>query len=107
MTKEDGLANGQPYGTPGEPGRLDVNGVEWFACDPYPTWFRWETIEGGKEVLHTNPARWADEPDPEMTHARDPEECFGEDKHHDGCDGIVRAKWSGVGCTCGSLWYCL
>lgn len=21
--------------------RLDVNGVAWFACDPYPTWYRW------------------------------------------------------------------
>ena len=21
-------------------GRYDVNGVEWFACDPYPTWYR-------------------------------------------------------------------
>ncbi|WIC90049.1 hypothetical protein SEA_SISKO_67 [Gordonia phage Sisko] len=23
-------------------GRVDVNGTEWFACDPYPTWYRWE-----------------------------------------------------------------
>ncbi|QDF17598.1 hypothetical protein SEA_YAGO84_67 [Gordonia phage Yago84] len=23
-------------------GRIDVDGVEWFACDPYPTWYRWE-----------------------------------------------------------------
>lgn len=39
----------------GTPGRLDVNGVEWWACDPYPTWYRWD---GG--YLYTNPAAWAD-----------------------------------------------
>lgn len=33
-------------------GRLDVNGVEWWACDPYPTWYRWEDGE-----LYT---RWYD-----------------------------------------------
>ena len=22
--------------------RLDVDGVAWSACDPYPTWYRWE-----------------------------------------------------------------
>jgi hypothetical protein len=32
-------------------GRIDVDGVEWFACDPYPTWFTWSggnliTLEG-------------------------------------------------------------
>lgn len=21
--------------------RLDKDGTEWYACDPYPTWFRW------------------------------------------------------------------
>lgn len=26
-------------------GRLDLEGVEWFTCDPYPTWFRWENGE--------------------------------------------------------------
>lgn len=39
----------------GTPGRLDVNGVEWWACDPYPTWYRWEG-----DHLYTNPAAWAD-----------------------------------------------
>lgn len=29
----------RPY-TGGKPGRVDVNGVEWWACDPYPTWYR-------------------------------------------------------------------
>ena len=22
--------------------RLDSDGVAWYACDPYPTWYRWE-----------------------------------------------------------------
>ena len=47
------LAYRRPYGDGNKPGRKDVNGVEWWACDPYPTWFRWE---GG--VLYTNPAAW-------------------------------------------------
>lgn len=25
----------------GQP-RLDKDGVGWYACDPYPTWYRWE-----------------------------------------------------------------
>lgn len=28
------------WGHPDGP-RLDVDGVAWFACDPYPTWYRW------------------------------------------------------------------
>lgn len=47
----------QPYRGQSEvPGRLDVNGVEWWACDPYPTWYRWEG-----PVLRTDPADWPDE----------------------------------------------
>lgn len=23
-------------------GRLDIDGVEWFACDPYPSWYRYD-----------------------------------------------------------------
>lgn len=26
-------------------GRTDVDGTIWFACDPYPTWYRWEEGE--------------------------------------------------------------
>lgn len=29
----------------GKPGRIDSAGVEWFACDPYPTWYRRENNE--------------------------------------------------------------
>lgn len=28
------------YQWPG-PGKVDNEGIEWFACDPYPTWYRW------------------------------------------------------------------
>lgn len=34
-------------------GRLDINGVEWWACDPYPTWYRWDG-----DSLYTDPAEW-------------------------------------------------
>lgn len=43
-------------GTPGE-GRLDVDGVEWFACDPYPTWFRWED---GDLIVPEGNVTWAE-----------------------------------------------
>jgi hypothetical protein len=43
----------EPYRSGEGPGRLDIDGVEWWACDPYPTWFRWENGE-----LFTNPAEW-------------------------------------------------
>ena len=39
----------QPHRT-GTPGRFDSEGKEWHACDPYPTWYRWENGE-----LFTNP----------------------------------------------------
>lgn len=40
-------------------GRLDVDGTEWFACDPYPTWYRYD----GPQLFtrdYDSPA-WADE----------------------------------------------
>lgn len=49
------MTEGQKY-RGGGPGRLDVNGVEWWACDPYPTWYRWEGSQ-----LFTDPAGWPDE----------------------------------------------
>lgn len=52
---DDFRAKGRPYNDPEQPGRLDVNGVEWWACDPYPTWYRWENGE-----LFRDPAEWAD-----------------------------------------------
>lgn len=98
----------QQFGNPEEPGRLDVNGVEWWACDPYPTWFRWDDMETLSGALHTNPARWADLP-PIDTSASvmPPEECWGSDRHTPGCDQVIRTQWSGVACDCGARWYCL
>lgn len=46
-------AHGRPYNDYTKPGRKDIDGVEWWACDPYPTWYRWENNE-----LFTNPQRW-------------------------------------------------
>lgn len=52
------------------PGRLDVNGVEWWACDPYPTWFRWEDGH-----LYTNHAAWTEEEYPEDELERNKTSC--------------------------------
>lgn len=46
--------NDQPY-TGGNPGRIDSSGVEWFACSPYPTWYRWE----GDELIHLGDGDYA------------------------------------------------
>lgn len=46
------------YEDPSKPGRMDVNGEEWWACDPYPTWYRW--AEG--DVVHGPSGQWADKP---------------------------------------------
>lgn len=43
----------QPYRDGNQPGRLDINGIEWWACDPYPTWYRWDD-----EELRTDPDEW-------------------------------------------------
>lgn len=52
----------EPYrwDSPETPGRLDVNGVEWWACDPYPTWYRWDESNGIENDfgLRTDPADW-------------------------------------------------
>ena len=37
-------------------GRLDINGLEWFTCDPYGTWYRIERDE--QSVAY--PIKWAD-----------------------------------------------
>ena len=41
METEQNAESVRPFTWPG-PGRLDSYGVEWWACDPYPTWYRWE-----------------------------------------------------------------
>lgn len=49
------------YGTPG---RKDVNGIVWWACDPYPTWYRFERDKDGKPIgdpILGPSGPWADE----------------------------------------------
>lgn len=48
----------RPFEDTSKPGRLDVFGQEWWACDPYPTWFFWRDGELHKP---NEPIRWADE----------------------------------------------
>lgn len=45
----------------GGEGRLDVNGVRWWACDPYPTWYRWDDRNLHVRGEDGNPAPWARE----------------------------------------------
>jgi hypothetical protein len=52
----------RPYEDHTKPGRLDINGVEWWACDPYPTWYRY-VGEWGFD-LRLIPAAWEDEREP-------------------------------------------
>lgn len=42
----------------GGEGRLDADGVRWWACDPYPTWYRWEGGELFTDIDRT--AEWAE-----------------------------------------------
>lgn len=52
----------QPYRDPHHRGRLDVNGVEWWVCDPYPTWYRWEGRDLHTRSAYDEEIEWADEP---------------------------------------------
>ena len=46
------------YDDPSKPGRLDANGVEWWACDPYPTWYR--RGEDDKVIVPGEEPEWVD-----------------------------------------------
>ena len=64
----------RPYGDPTKPGRKDIDGVEWWACDPYPTWYRWEN---GELFTKWRP-RWPPEEgvfDPETRYCLQPNAC--------------------------------
>jgi hypothetical protein len=52
-----------PFTNPHKPGRKDRGGVEWWACDPYPTWFRYENEK--VVVPGDGFPGWADEPEPQ------------------------------------------
>ena len=43
-----------------KPGRLDVDGIEWYATDPYPTWFRRDKT--GEIIEPYDEPEWADKP---------------------------------------------
>lgn len=55
----------RPFMDPSQPGRLDRDGVQWYATDPYPTWFR-RDADGA--VIHRpwgdGFPGWADQPVP-------------------------------------------
>lgn len=46
-----------PYSDPLKPGRVDKKGIEWWACDPYPTWYRW--VRNKVYVRTSKSAAWA------------------------------------------------
>lgn len=46
------------WGDPTKPGRVDRDGIEWWACDPYPTWYRWE--DGKLHLRGAQAAVWGD-----------------------------------------------
>lgn len=50
------------FDDPARTGRLDRDGVQWWACDPYPCWFRWP--DGGELIEAPRGIAWADEPKP-------------------------------------------
>ncbi len=48
------------------PGRKDIDGIEWWACDPMATWYRWEN----GELFTKYDDNWpADDPRIELTRA--------------------------------------
>jgi len=104
------MTDGERHTTRDDP-RLDVNGVEWFACDPYPTWFRWENMDTlSGELILGHHVRWADEDYPlPPEELRAPEDCYGHDNHRGGCDGRIteRPPGGGVACKCRARWFCL
>lgn len=95
----------RPYTWETGVGRLDRDGVEWFACDPYPTWFRWAD---GKLITKALP----DFADSRRAENRDHIErlLYSNGPHKKGCDRKVRAKsiqsGGGISCPCGARWFC-
>lgn len=102
-------APARPYTWETGVGRVDRDGIEWFACDPYPTWFRWVD---GKLITKTLP----DFADREADELRAGEMAaierllYSNGPHQKGCDRKVRAKsiqsGGGISCPCGARWFC-
>ncbi len=86
-------------------GRIDVNGVEWFACDPYPTFYRREN----GELIINRTTRFADQPKLKPPSKRNEKDYYygSDDNHRYWCDRVIRARWSGVSCDCHARWFCL
>lgn len=59
-------AVGKPYSDLALPGRLDIRGVEWWATDPYPCWFRSEgdhlVVRDSSTIGWVNPGIRAEHP---------------------------------------------
>lgn len=116
-------ATGQPYG-PGWPsGRMCLRGYEWFACDPYPTWFRWED---DKLIFPPSSHHWADETlKGKPAISKEIAARFDPDRHNcmflDSwgwrptylynadmlCKHESDGRWSGIGCKYCNGWFCL
>lgn len=54
----------RPFEDPRLPGRLDRAGRQWWACDPYPHWFRWSDGALIVRPEFGDAIGWADEPAP-------------------------------------------
>lgn len=50
----------RPWDSSAPEGRLDANGERWWACDGYPTWYRWDETADGPKLRGKNPSvAWA------------------------------------------------
>ena len=57
MSQVDETDRPRPFTSETGAGRLDADGNEWFACDPYPCWYRWD---GGRIVQPGPEVEWPD-----------------------------------------------
>ena len=53
------MSDDRPFIDPAKPGRKDINGVEWWATDPYPLWYRRD--EDDEIILKYSDNEWEDE----------------------------------------------
>ncbi|UYL88185.1 hypothetical protein SEA_EVAA_74 [Gordonia phage Evaa] len=79
-------------------GRVDVDGTEWFACDPYPTWYRWEETDDPLTGRRLIVGGWRNNSDIEWPHAMELHEVLTDVLHDAGahisrswCDRTARA----------------
>lgn len=65
----------RPFENIHKPGRRDVDGIEWWACDPYPCWYRY--TESG-DLIVDNRSKWLD-PFPDVPYLWDEDGLFQRD----------------------------